>query len=164
MSSYVLDSNFFIQAHRANYPFDVVPSFWKKIENLAEKELIVSIDKVREEIYKNDDELSNWCQEHLPGNFFKDSSVAIAEYAGLAAWANSKKDHFQQRAIEEFLDTDAADAWIIAFAINQKSPVLTHEKSEPGRKNRIKVPDVCLDHGVSYYSTVEMLRNLKETI
>ncbi|MBK7633280.1 MAG: DUF4411 family protein [Saprospiraceae bacterium] len=27
MSPYILDSNFFIQAHRSNYPFDVLPSF-----------------------------------------------------------------------------------------------------------------------------------------
>jgi len=164
MNPYILDSNFFIQAHRANYPFDVVPSFWLKIKDLAERELIVSIDKVKEEIYKNDDELSTWCQDQLPANFFKDSSVAISEYAGLATWANSKNDHFQQRAIEEFLDTDAADAWIIAYAINQNISVLTHEKSEPERKNRIKMPDVCLDHGVSFFTTVEMLRNLGETI
>lgn len=164
MNPYILDSNFFIQAHRANYPFDVVPSFWIKIKDLAERKLVVSIDKVRDEIFKNDDELSKWCQEHLPTDFFKDSSIAILEYAGLATWANSKSDHFNRRAIEEFLDTDSADAWIIAFAMNQNIPVLTHEKSEPERKSRIKMPDVCLDHGVSFYTTVEMLRNLEETI
>lgn len=164
MSPYILDSNFFIQAHRANYPFDVVPSFWNKVKDLANRELIISIDKVREEIYRNDDELSSWCRDNLPTNFFRDSTISITEYMSLVAWANSKNDHFQQRAIEEFLDTDAADAWIIAFAINQNFPILTHEKSEPERKNKIKMPDVCLDHGISYFSTVEMLRKLGETI
>jgi hypothetical protein len=164
MSPYILDSNFFIQAHRLNYPFDVVPSFWHKIKDLADRNLIISIDKVRDEIFKNDDELTKWCKDNLSVNFFKDSSIAIKQYAELAAWANSRKDHYQQRAIDVFLDTDAADAWIIAYALNQGNPVLTHEKSEPGRKNRIKMPDVCLDHGVNYYSTVQMLRNLKESI
>jgi hypothetical protein len=164
MSPYILDSNFFIQAHRLNYPFDVVPSFWHKIKDLADRNLIISIDKVRDEIFKNDDELTKWCKDNLSSNFFKDSSIAIKQYAELAAWANSRKDHYQQRAIDVFLDTDAADAWIIAYALNQGNPVLTHEKSEPGRKNRIKMPDVCLDHGVNYYSTVQMLRNLKESI
>ena len=164
MNPYVLDSNFFIQAHRANYPFDVVPSFWSKIKDLADRGLIISIDKVKEEIYRNDDELSSWCQKELPSNFFRDSSIAISEYATLVKWANSRNDHFQPRAIEGFLATDSADAWIIAFAMNHKYPVLTHEKSEPERKNKIKMPDVCLYHGVSYCTTVEMLRNLKETI
>jgi len=71
---------------------------------------------------------------------------------------------FQQRAIDQFLDNDYADAWIIAFAMNQNLPILTHEKSEPERKNRIKIPDVCIAHGVSYFNTVEMLRNLGESI
>ena len=164
MSPYILDSNFFIQAHRSNYPFDVLPSFWAKIEQLANRELIISIDKVRDEIFQNDDELTNWCQSKLPTNFFKDSSISINEYASLVSWANSKTDHFNQRAIEQFLDNDNADAWIISFAINQKIPILTHEKSEPERRSRIKIPDVCIDHGVNYFNTVEMLRNLGESI
>ena len=34
---FIIDSNFFIQAYRINYPFDVVPSFWVKVKELAEK-------------------------------------------------------------------------------------------------------------------------------
>lgn len=164
MSPYILDSNFFIQAHRANYPFDVLPSFWTKIEHLANQQLIISIDKVRDEIFQNDDELTDWCQINLPDDFFQDSSISINEYAILASWANGKNDHYHQRAIEQFLDNDFADAWIIAYAMNQNLPILTHEKSEPERKSRIKIPDVCIDHGIRYFNTVEMLRNLGESI
>lgn len=164
MNPYLLDSNFFIQAHRANYPFDVVPSFWNKIKELAHQNQLISIDKVKEEIFRNDDDLTNWCTNNLSENFFKDSTTAISEYQSLVNWANSKNDHFQQRAIDEFLDNDAADAGIIAYAMNQNIPLLTHEKSEPERKNRIKIPDVCIDHGVNYFTTVEMLRNLGATI
>lgn len=163
MSPYILDSNFFIQAHRSNYPFDVVPSFWNKVRQLAEDGLIISIDKVRDEIFKNDDELTSWCQDNLPDDFFKDSSIAISEYAALAGWANSKNDHYKQSAIDEFLDTDEADAWIIAFAMNQNTSLLTHEKSDPMRKNKIKMPDVCIDHGVHYVSTLDMFRSLGVT-
>jgi len=164
MSPYILDSNFFIQAHRSNYPFDVLPSFWTKIQQLANQQLIISIDKVSDEIFQNDEELTNWCQTNLPDDFFKDSSISIYEYTVLASWANGKNDHFHQRAIEQFLDNDYADAWIVAFAMNQNLPILTHEKSEPDRRSRIKIPDVCIDHGVSYFNTVEMLRNLGESI
>jgi|SRR6056297_12221 len=164
MSPYILDSNFFIQAHRSNYPFDVLPSFWTKIQQLANQQLIISIDKVREEIFQNDDELTNWCQTNLPADFFKDSSISINEYTILVSWANSKTDHFHKRAIEKFLDNDYADAWIIAFAMNRNLPILTHEKSEPERRSRIKIPDVCIDHGVNYFNTVDMLRNLGESI
>lgn len=164
MKPYILDSNFFIQAHRATYPFDVVPSFWNKIKDLADQGLILSIDKVKDEIFKNDDALSQWCEQNLPPQFFNDSSISIAEYASIVDWANSKSDHYTQKAIQDFMETDSADAWIISSALNQGLPILSHEKSEPERKNRIKIPDVCDAFGISYYTTVEMLRNLNVTI
>lgn len=164
MNSYIIDSNFFIQAHRATYPFDVVPSFWTKVKDLAAQGSIISIDKVRDEIFKNDDELTSWCQTNLPDNFFKDSSIAIHNYSDLVTWANSKSDHYSAKAIDDFLETASADAWLISFALNQNLPLLTHEKSEPTRKNRVKIPDVCKAFGLSYSDTVGMLRNLNETI
>jgi hypothetical protein len=48
---YILDSNFFIQAHRSNYPLDVAQGFWLKLKELAESGIVVSIDKVRDELY-----------------------------------------------------------------------------------------------------------------
>ena len=51
MSGYLIDSNFFIQAHRAIYPLDVVPSFWLKAKSLSENGTIQSIDKVKKEIF-----------------------------------------------------------------------------------------------------------------
>ena len=44
---YVVDSNFFIEAHRATYPLDVAHSFWNKVKQLADDGKIVSIDKVK---------------------------------------------------------------------------------------------------------------------
>jgi hypothetical protein len=55
MSVYIVDSNFFIQAHRTSYPFDIATSFWSKIISLAETGRIISIDKVKNEIFKNED-------------------------------------------------------------------------------------------------------------
>lgn len=46
MAIYVVDSNFFIQAHRAVYPLDIAKGFWNSVKNLAIEEKIVSIDKV----------------------------------------------------------------------------------------------------------------------
>jgi hypothetical protein len=47
MSVFVVDTNFFIQAHRVSYPMDVAPGFWDKIIKLSEDEKILSIDKVK---------------------------------------------------------------------------------------------------------------------
>ena len=57
MGIYVVDSNFFIQAHRINYPLDIAFSFWKKVKQLAHENKIISIDKVKTEIYDKNDAL-----------------------------------------------------------------------------------------------------------
>jgi hypothetical protein len=143
MSVYVVDSNFFIQAHRASYPLDVATSFWNKVIQLAEEGKIVSIDKVKNEIFKNEDDLKQWCEINLPDYFFKDTSTIIPQYSQVA---------------------DEADAWLIAHALVDPAQIVlvTHELSEPNRKNKVKIPDACIANGVQYCNTIEMLRQLSE--
>lgn len=59
MRVYVVDSNFFIQAHRYTYPLDIAFSFWEKVKLLAEAGKIISIDKVKSEIYDKNDSLKD---------------------------------------------------------------------------------------------------------
>jgi hypothetical protein len=60
MEVYILDSNFFIQAHRVSYPLDIALSFWKKVKQLAAEGKIISIDKVKNELYDKNDALEVW--------------------------------------------------------------------------------------------------------
>jgi hypothetical protein len=164
MSVYVVDSNFFIQAHRMYYPLDVVFSFWEKVKQLADAGKIISIDKVKQEIYQNEDALKTWCEDNLPPEFFKDTMPVIASYLNIIAWAATKSNHYTQNAIAEFLEADEADAWIIAFAhaeINDRI-IVTYEISDPQRKKRIKIPDVCIAHGIECIDTIGMFRKLGE--
>lgn len=75
-----MDSNFFIQAHRVSYPLDVAHSFWNKVKQLADSGIIISIDKVKEEIFDNHDMLSEWCDANLPDDFFKDTASSMDSY------------------------------------------------------------------------------------
>jgi len=61
MGPLIVDSNFFIQAHRDTYPLDVATSFWQKIGQLAADRRIMSIDKVKAELARNKDALTDWC-------------------------------------------------------------------------------------------------------
>jgi hypothetical protein len=76
---YVVDSNFFIQARRDNYPLDIAFSFWSRVRQLAANGTIISIDKARNELYDKNDALENWCRTNLPDDFFKDSSEVMAD-------------------------------------------------------------------------------------
>lgn len=162
MKIYVVDSNFFIQAHRATYPLDVAKSFWSKVRELAEAGTIVSIDKVKKELFDKNDDLENWCVNNLPTEFFKDSSSALREYGQISAWAISKNDHYLPQAINEFLDADEADAFLISYALAdiQNRVLVTQEVSRPQQKKKIQIPEPCDVFGVKYMNTIQMFREL----
>ncbi len=159
---FLLDSNFFIEAYRNSYPFDVFPSFWNKIKELAEDGRIISIDKVSKELHQNKDDLSKWCDENLPKDFFKDTTAVIPSYTLLIEWVYSKADQYYPHAISEFLDADEADAWLIAFAITNGNNIVTHETSSPNSKSKVKLPDAASPFKVNCIKTVEMFRILGE--
>jgi len=165
MSVYVVDTNFFIQAHRAHYPLDVVSSFWNKVKELAEKGSIISIDKVKYEIFRNNDALKQWCEKNLPDNFFKDTSNITSSYSQVVSWAMSKSNHFLANALNEFLDSEEADAFIVAYVLseNHDRVVVTQEISEPNSKKKVKIPDVCIGLNVKYVNVMDMFRELGET-
>lgn len=165
MLVFVVDSNFFIEAHRATYPLDIAHSFWNKVKQLADVGKIGSIDKVKKELYGHEDALKQWCRNNLPQNFFKDTQTAIGEYEKVAVWVVSKRDHYLGKALDEFLATDEADAHIVAYALADVSfrIVVTQEISEPNRKNKVKIPEVCNAFQVRYCNTIEMFRQLGET-
>lgn len=165
MAVYVVDSNFFIEAHRANYPLDIAFSFWNKVKELAVAGTIISIDKVKAELYDKNDELEEWCKANLPDDFFKPTNEVMNQYGQVSTWAISMKHHYLPKALNEFLDADEADAFIVAYSLADKVNriIVTQEISQPARKNRIKIPEACHHFNVRYLKTMEMMRELQET-
>jgi hypothetical protein len=135
------------------------------VQQLANSGTIISIDKVKNEIYDRNDALENWCNSNLPEDFFKSTSDVMNEYGRISVWAYSKKDFFMPNALNEFLDADEADAFLIAYCLADPSNrfVVTQEIRQPGRKNKIKIPDCCIDLGVNYLNRIGMFRQLGET-
>ena len=165
MAVFVVDSNFFIEAHRSTYPLDIARGFWNKVRQLATAGTIISIDKVRNELYDRNDDLESWCRDNLPDTFFKNSAEVLAEYAQVTTWAMSMSHHYLPNAINEFLDAEEADAFLIAYTLaSPRNRILvTQEISAPQRRSKIKMPDCCIAIGVPYMNTIDMFRQLKET-
>lgn len=165
MTAFLLDTNFFIESYRKGFPMDVVPSFWDKLKVLAEEKKVISVDKVKDEIYRNDDELKAWCEVNLPEDFFKDTTEVITEYSQVVNWAFSKKDNpYSQQALDIFMNAEEADAWLVAFAKKHSHPLVTNERSEPASKKSVKIPDACAPIGVRYVLPMDMFRELGEKI
>ena len=162
MPDYVVDSNFFIQAHRVHYPMDVVPNFWVKVSELAHNGIIGSIDKVRNEIYDSEDALKQWCEDNLPEGFFESSADILPSYSQVIRWAWSHRNHYKPAALEEFSNEEEADAFLVAFAYANDKVLVTQEKSEPERKNKVKAPDACRHFNVRYLDMITLFRELGE--
>lgn len=165
MEVYIVDSNFFIQAHRDTYPLDVAFSFWNKVKQLANEGRIISIDKVKNEIFDKNDALETWCKENLPIDFFKNTSETLNEYQQITNWAFSKISHYSQNALNEFLAADEADAYLVAYALGDITTrtIVTQEISRPEMKSKIKIPEPCNVFNVRYIKAMEMFRELGET-
>jgi hypothetical protein len=77
-------------------------------------------------------------------------------------WAASQPQ-YKQSAVDEFLETDLADSWIVAYAKVNKLTIVTSEKSQPDGKSRIKIPEPCKHFNIEFISLIEMFRELKTT-
>lgn len=160
---YVVDSNFFLQAYKIHYPFDVTPGFWLKTRDFASRGRIISIDKVHDELYTNTDALTRWIDANCPGDFFKDTNPILSAYALVCTWADSRSSHYSPGALATFLQAGEADAFLVSYALANRLTIITQETSDPNRKSVIKIPDACIHFKVPYMTTIEMFRSMGET-
>ena len=68
--TFVLDSNIFIEAKQRYYAFDVCPGFWQALVWQYGQGMIVSIDRVKNELVDFDDELKTWTLTTMPASCF----------------------------------------------------------------------------------------------
>lgn len=158
---YLLDSNCFIQAHRQTYPLDVATSFWNKVKQLSDNGKIISIDKVKSELYKGDT-LHDWCKDNLHTEFFVASNNVMAHYAQVVQAAKSRTPAYKQSALATFFNAEEADAWLIAHALQKKMAIVTHEVSAPLGTGNVKIPDICTLLNVRSVTLIDMFRELGE--
>jgi len=164
---FLLDANVFIQSHQYNYPLDVATTFWNKLKMLAHNQIFISIDKVKEEVYRKEDTIKEWCLENISEDLFcaTETPEILASYGKVINWANSMSSHYTSKAIEEFSEYKNADAWLIAFALEAKGSltIVTYEKSAPQARSKIKIPDACGKFGIKSTDIVDAFRKLGET-
>ncbi len=160
---YLIDSNTFMTAARTFYSFDYGTKFWDFIEVQAKNNALASIDKVLEEINKGDDALKNWANEEFLNYFLTTKEESIFQkYAELMQWAENQGKNYTRNAIDEFMQEDNADPWLIAYALakNRNYTIVTFEKFNQNKKNKIPIPNVCIYYKINYCDLYEMLRNL----
>ncbi|MFC1835852.1 DUF4411 family protein [Thermodesulfobacteriota bacterium] len=154
---YPLDANVFIEAARRYYAFDLVPTFWDDLVDLASDGIVESIDRVKDELQRGDDELSQWTNEKFFDAFASTGDDVIESCGRIMAWAMNQ-DQYRQAAKEEF--ARVADGSLVAYAHCKGRTLVTHEVLNETIKSKLPIPNVCQAFNVSYIDTLRMLRDL----
>ena len=127
---------------------------------MAQQGIIISLDKVGNEIKHGNDDLKAWIEHELPQHFFTHSARHIVAYGQIAQWAAQHTFHYLPAAVGEFLDADEADAWLIAAALELGHTLVTYEKTNPARRSKIAIPEPCTHFKVPFCNPIEMFRRL----
>ncbi|MFT7765767.1 DUF4411 family protein [Clavibacter tessellarius] len=153
---YLLDANIFIQSNQAHYGLDFVPAFWDWLDQSYDDGLVISIQPVHLELNAIKDALSAWATARP--NFFVPMDASCGpSLKALAQWTNSGHFTAAAAAVTGFLGV--ADYQLVAYAHAHKLTVVTMEKSEPLRKNRVKIPEACNALSVPWVNPFTMLRS-----
>ncbi len=168
MAKFILDTSVFIEAAKRYYPFDLCPGFWEALILHFNENELESIDRVRAELLRYEGkkgETKKWVKDVAPASFFAstDEDSVIQTYGQIQVWAQ-QHPHYLPEAKAEFADTENADAWLVAYALVVKGILITEELSNPQRRNKIPIPDVCNQFGVPWDNTFQMLRRLGVTL
>lgn len=158
---FVLDSDVFIAAKNAYYAFDICPGFWNGVLRAHQQGRVRSIDRIRNELLlgRKEEDLVQWVREEVPESFFHDSNgddVSTA-FADVMLWVQRNAQYFD-RAKAKF--ATEADGWLVAYSMLNGTVVVTNEQPRPDSRNRVLLPDVCIQFNVPYNDTFVMLREI----
>lgn len=162
-SVYVLDANVFIEAKETYYAFDLVPlhRFWEGLVHYASQGLVLSIDRVKVELLKEEDELSEWAKKDFSHAFAStDDDFVRDAYSEVIHWVMEQPRYFRYIKTR-YAKASNPDAWLVAYAkAKAHCVVVTHEIPKPLANKKIKIPDICKGLGVPCVNTFQMLRAL----
>ncbi|MBP9742026.1 MAG: DUF4411 family protein [Burkholderiales bacterium] len=161
---YLIDSNCLIAAKNTYYNPNFCSQFWNVIRILYEQEILYSIDKVRKELANGDKDdylRMNIAHNKIFDNMWLKTSLASSGYKKVVQEANTwfeRNRNGRQRAFNEFLSEDNADAFLLAIAYENNYTIITQEKADPNNGNkRIKIPDIAEKLNIKCCNTYDML-------
>jgi hypothetical protein len=153
---YCLDANVLIQAWQKYYSPKLCPTYWEILNDLGSKGRIFIAEEVFNEITRTEDELCEW---------LKASKIPvrnISENVTRCLQAIYAKDASHTSLVDNTKSRSLADPWIIAHAMNENAIVVTkEEKITASNSNKIRIPNVCENMGVTWINDFEFILELK---
>jgi len=136
---YRVDTSGWLDGWQRNYPPDVFPTLWRRVEIVIESGDIFSSEEVYVELQKKDDEIHDWMKAR------KEMLVPLTESIQTLA----------SELLSEF-----PDPFVIATAIDKNATVVTGEPIT-GNLSKPRIPDVCNVRGVRCINFLQMIRELE---
>lgn len=157
--SFLLDSNVLIEAKNRYYAFDFCPGFWKCLIGHYNSGELCSIDYVRQELLRGNDELAEWVKNEVPNEFFFDTQEddTRKKYREIILWVQRNPQFFD---LAKAGFAAAADGWLLAYAQVKNLVVVTQEQLSPDARKTVPIPNVCEQFGIEYEDTFFMLKTL----
>jgi len=151
---YLLDSNIFIESKNRHYAFNIASGFWEWLEYFAEEQTFLTIREVRDEIFKQDDELKNWISQfHLSSFIEADFEIQTK----MRIITNYVMNHNTYSPEEKNKFLSKADPWLIATAMTGDYVVVTHEAKAGSGSKKVKIPNICEEFNVEYTNIYKLM-------
>ena len=152
--AYLLDSSTLIDAKNRYYGFGICPGFWQWLCRANAQGLVMSIDRVRDELMQRQDDLTKWCKNRKP--FFVDTEdgKTVDSQRILAGWVNGSYSSAAQSVFFR-----AADFTLVAHAHAHKHTAVTGEVAAYGAQ--VKIPNACKELAVPHVTVFQMLSKEK---
>jgi hypothetical protein len=156
---FLLDANVFIEAKRRYYAFELCPGFWDCLVWHHGTARIQSIDRVKQELERGGDDLSDWVASAMPEQCFASTNNmdVTGIFGQMVTWVQGQAQ-FLSGAKAEF--SAGSDGWLIAYAKANNLVLVTHEIFAPDARRKVPIPNVCEAFGVIYVDTFSMLKEL----
>jgi hypothetical protein len=152
---YCLDANVLIQAWQKYYSPKFCPTYWDVLNDLGSRGKIFIAEEVFNEITRTEDDLCKWLKASkipVKGIDVKVTKCLQDIYA---------KDPTHKTLVDNTKARSIADPWVIAHAISESAVVVTKEEKVTAlNSNRIKIPNVCENMGVSWINDFEFISEL----
>jgi len=148
LTCYCIDTSSIIDAGERNYPIDIFPGFWEKMDDLVHQDRLKAPEILIDELKRQDDEWREWVYVR------KDDIVISMDAAQQAAVANiMARPEF--RPLVKKSGKSGGDPFFIALAQTHSMTLVT---SEHMRAGGIRIPHVGAALNVNCINLLEMLR------
>jgi hypothetical protein len=150
---YCIDTSGWLDGWQRNYPPDVFPSLWTRIEELVAAGELFSSEEVYVELERKSDDLHDWVKNRKQMLIPLDQAIQESAAALLAEFP---------RLVDTLKNRSMADPFVIATAICRSAVVVTGEPFT-GKMDKPRIPDVCQAKKLRCITFLQMIRELKLT-